>query len=104
VAHKVIWAPAAIEDLIAIGEYIERDSPFNAKMVVSRFYELASKYGRFPRASTIVPELNNELYRHKIVFGWRVIYKINDLDKSLAIISILHSKRQFINIQGRFLE
>ena len=103
-AYKVIWASAAIEDLIAIGEYIGRDSPFNAKLIVSRFYELASKYGRFPRASTIVPELNDELYRHKIVFGWRVIYKINDLNKTLAIIAILHSKRQFVNIQGRFLE
>ena len=103
-AYKVIWSPGSIDDLVAIGEYIERDSIFNAKMVISRFYELASKYGRFPRASTIVPELGDELYRHKIVYGWRVIYKIDDSATSLTIIAILHSKRQFINIQGKFLE
>ena len=103
-AYKVIWSTGSIEDLMAIGEYIERNSPFNAKLVISWFYELAAKYGRFPRASTIVPELDNELYRHKIVYGWRVIYKIDDSNSLIIIITILHSKRQFANIQGKFLE
>ena len=103
-AYKVIWSTVAIEDLIAIGEYIERDSPFNAKMVVTKFYELVARYGRFPRGAVMVPELNGDLFRHKHVYGWRVIYKIDDDDECVNILAILHSKRQFINIQGRFLE
>jgi plasmid stabilization system protein ParE len=103
-AYQVIWSPVALADLKAIGAYIEHDSPFSAKLVISKFFELSNKYGVFPRASTIVPELKNELIRHKLVYGWRVIYRISDSDKAVYILAILHSKRQFQGIQGRFLE
>ena len=103
-AYQVVWSDASIDDLIAIGEYIERDSPFNSKMVVSKFYELISRYGKFPRAATIVPELKSDIYRHRLVYGWRVIFRIDDANELIVIVAILHSKRQFINIQGRFLE
>ena len=103
-AYEVVWSPSALGDLVDIAEYIELDSPFNASKVVSKFYDLVGKYGNRPRAATIVPELKNELYRHKFVYGWRVIYRIDDQQQMVFIIAILHGKRQFINIQGRFLE
>ena len=73
-------------------------------MVVNKFYDLVGKYGNHARAATIVPELSSDLYRPKLVYGWRVIYRIDDVGKSINIIGILHSKRQFNNIQGRFLQ
>jgi len=103
-AYKVIWSPTAVDDLIAIGEYIERDSVFNARMVVSKFYDLSSRYGNHPRAGGIVSEIGSDLYRHRHVYGWRVIYRIDDIKAAVIIVAILHSRRQFVNIQGRFLE
>lgn len=103
-AHQIIWSPDALNDLIEIGEFIARDSVLNAQVVVSRIYDLSSRYGLHPRAATIVRELGDEKYRQKLVYGWRVIYRIDDKSSSVVILSVLHTRRQFDSIQGRFLE
>lgn len=102
--YKVEWSPEAVNDLIEIAKYIERDSPINAAMVVSKFYELTGKYGRNPRGAIMVPELRDEKYRHKLVYNWRTIYRIDDTKQIVYIIAILHGKRLFNNIVGRFID
>lgn len=101
-AYKVIWSSEAIQDLDDIAEYIHRDSPLNAGIVVGKFLELVSQYGSFPKAATIVSEIGKPNYRHKQVYGWRVIYRIDEGDRSVVILAIIHGKRQFSNLHGRF--
>jgi toxin ParE1/3/4 len=103
-AYHIIWSPDAIRDLVEIGEYIANDSKINARIVISRIYELSSRYGNHPRAATMVRELGDEKYRQKLVYGWRVIYRIDDDSSSVVILSVLHTRRQFDSTQGRFLE
>ena len=102
-AYKVIWSPEAVSDLDEIATYIAKDSIINAMKVVDKFYDLIGGYGKFPNASTVVPELSNDFYRQKYVYGWRVIYKVDADSQIVAIIAILHGKRLFNAIQGRFL-
>ena len=102
-AYKVIWSPEAVADLDEIAAYIAKDSFINAVKVVDKFYDLIGNYGRFPNATTIVPEVSNVVYRQKYVYGWRVIYKVDDNAKSLSIIAIIHGRRLFDAIQGRFI-
>ena len=47
-ALEVAWSPEAVEDLESIGAYIERDSPFYARAVVSRIVgpEVAVIHGK----------------------------------------------------------
>ena len=40
-AIKIEWSEEALEDIESIATYIEKDSPFYAKSVVSRFFEKA---------------------------------------------------------------
>ena len=103
-AYQVIWSPDALEDLNGIGEFIARDSAINARMVVTTIYESSSRYGNHPRAATIVRELGDERYRHRLVYGWRVIYRIDDEAQTVVILSVLHTRRQFDSVQGRFLD
>jgi plasmid stabilization system protein ParE len=39
-AFKLKWSEEALEDIESIATYIEKDSPFYAKSVVSKFFEL----------------------------------------------------------------
>jgi plasmid stabilization system protein ParE len=40
-ARALVWSPEAIEDIESIAAYIERDSPWYAKAVVSKIVETA---------------------------------------------------------------
>ena len=40
-ARVLVWSPEAVEDVAAIAAYIERDSPWYAKAVVSKIIEVA---------------------------------------------------------------
>ena len=100
-AYEVRWSLPALDDLKNIAEYISKDSPVQATLIVEKFIELVPGYGLRPRAATIVPELGQDNFRHKSVYNWRVIYEINDLDKTVVIHAILHGKRLFSEISSR---
>jgi plasmid stabilization system protein ParE len=56
VARALVWSPEAIEDVEAIAAYIERDSPWYAKAVVSKLVETAESIPEYPQLGRIVPE------------------------------------------------
>lgn len=97
----VKWSPLAIEDLESIAEYIERDSAFYAKAVVSKFLDTARSLVEFPQIGRIVPELGIENIRERFVYSYRLIYQINDHD--ILIVAIIHGRRLFAGIDERFI-
>ena len=58
--YEVKWSPEAVEDLESIAEYIERDSEFYARAVVSKTLLLSRKIPEQPLLEQIVPEINDE--------------------------------------------
>ncbi len=47
-AFRLKWSEEALEDIESIASYIEKDSPFYAKSVVSKFFEKAEILQEFP--------------------------------------------------------
>jgi toxin ParE1/3/4 len=76
-ARRLVWSPEAIEDAEAIASYIERDSPWYAKAVVSKIVEVAESIPDYP-----------ELGR---VYSYRLIYRIEA--ERILIAALIHGSR-----------
>ena len=97
--HRVAWSPAALDDLDAIAGYIARDSPRYASAVTRKFRDTARNLRQFPKSGRMVPELEDERIREKIVYSWRMIYRFeNDI---VTIAAIVHSRQSFDTGVGR---
>ncbi|GBD97185.1 MAG TPA: type II toxin-antitoxin system RelE/ParE family toxin [Nitrospirae bacterium] len=51
--YKVEWSPEAAEDLQAIAEYIERDSEFYARAVVTKILDVSRSVRNLPCPYTV---------------------------------------------------
>ncbi len=89
---EVIWAVRAYEHLDQIGEYIAKDSPFQARRVVQLVVKESSRLRVNVRIGHMIPELREDLYRELKVFNYRILYKILT-EHRVAIIGIVHSRR-----------
>ncbi len=92
-AYKLIWSPAARDDLHDIISFIARDNPNRA---MSFGYELISETDRlqeFPEFGRIVPEYRNELVREIIYRPYRLVYRVNHEARSCEILRVWHSSR-----------
>lgn len=90
-AHRVIWADAAIEDLEAAAEYIRRDSPTYATAFVSRVLDEGRSLSRFPLRGRMVPEFQDERIREVLVYSYRLIYVVEA--DSAKIVALIHGRR-----------
>ena len=88
---KVVWLAAALDDLDAIAEYIAADSPRFAASVVQRVKAASRDLQRFPRMGPIVPEWDDDSYRHRIIYSYRMIYRIRG--KRVEILAVIHGAR-----------
>ncbi|GJI87733.1 MULTISPECIES: type II toxin-antitoxin system RelE/ParE family toxin [Duganella] len=91
-ARKIAWSEAATEDLEAIANLIAQDSPPNASKVVKKIVAAADGLGRFPHLGVVIPETNNPAIRQRIVFHYRLIYKVES--DAIVILAVIHSRRR----------
>src|SRR6266542_1795883 len=91
-AREVAWLRAAVADLEEIGNYIGGDSPSCAKVVVNKLYDATLELQRFPHIGGAVPEWNDDRYRQRIVYSYRLIYRIIS-DERIEILTIIHGAR-----------
>lgn len=98
-AFKVIWSPEALEELDQIGEYISRDSGFYAVVVVEKIFSTAQALADFPLSGRPVPEDNTQTYREKIIFSWRLIYRVDE--EKVEIATVIHCRRKSSRILKR---
>ena len=90
---KVIWAPAALNDLDAIAEYIARDSPDRSALFVARLIEATEPLADFPESGRLIPELDDPSWREVIVGGYRIMYRLER--HAVWISAIVHGARQW---------
>jgi addiction module RelE/StbE family toxin len=89
---KVRWTDFALENLTAIGDYIERDSYFYAQRVVDSLFDSVDILEQHPLAGRVVPEFNNRSIRELIRGSYRIVYKlISEMD--IDIVTVHHSAR-----------
>src|ERR1044072_8964265 len=90
-AYKLIWSPAARDDLHDIVTFIARDNPNRA---MSFGYELMSEADRlkdFPESGRIVPEYRNDSIREIVFRPYRIVYRVNHSKQFCEIDRIWHS-------------
>ena len=89
---KVNWTDFALDNLIAIGDYIEKDSFFYAQRTVNSLFSSVDILEQNPLAGRVVPEFNNRTIRELIRGYYRIVYKlITEID--IDIITVHHSAR-----------
>lgn len=89
---EVIWAVRAYQHLVQIGDYIEMDSPFQAKRVIELITRQTYLLKENVRIGHKVPEMGDDSYRELRVFNYRILYKIVT-EERVAIIGIVHGRR-----------
>jgi plasmid stabilization system protein ParE len=100
-ALEVAWSPEAVEDLESIGAYIERDSAFYARAVVSRIVEVSAGLGQFPNLGRLVPEFDDPTLRERFVHSDRPIYRVEQ--SRMLIVAVIHGGRLLGPMSDRFI-
>lgn len=90
-AHRVVWSRRAVQDLEEIAEYIAKDSPAYAAVVVRTILSRVQVLQRFPRSGRKVPEFDDENIRELLAYSYRVIYRIHT--EEVIIAAVVHGKR-----------
>jgi toxin ParE1/3/4 len=72
-AHRIVWARRALQDLEAIASYIAQDSPAYAKIVVKSIVNQTRTLVTFPRAGRKVPEFNDEDIREVLAYSYSAV-------------------------------
>jgi toxin ParE1/3/4 len=89
---KVLWTENAISYLIAIYEYIARDSSFYAQRMVDRLTTRSRQLADFPRSGRMVPEYAVEDIREVIEKPYRLIYRI--YPDRIEILAAIHGAQR----------
>lgn len=90
-ALKLIWSPEAVEDVEAIASYIERDSLWYAKNVVSKIVETAETIPAFPEIGRMVSEVGDEAVRERFIYSYRLIYHLKP--ENILLVAVIHGSR-----------
>ena len=90
---QVVWTDQALADLVSIRDYIARDAPGYADVVVDRIFESVERLADFPLSGRVVPELQDESIREVILGAYRIVYRIRVSTAEIA--TVFHSARLF---------
>ncbi len=89
---NVKWTKNALEELDNIANYISRDSPKYANILVKQIFEMISHLQQFPKLGRKVPEYNNPNLREILYKSYRIVYLVKK--EQLEIISVIHGSRK----------
>lgn len=92
-ACKLIWSPAARDDLHDIVQFISRDSRHRAEIFGCRIIAEVDRLPEFPELGRIVPEYRVPSIRELIVRSYRIIYRVDHGRKLVEIARVWHAAR-----------
>jgi len=90
-AHKIRWAPKAVDNLDDICTYIAKDSEFYAAVFVKKIMNIVKNLPDFPLSGRVVPEFNDENIRERIYGNYRIVYRLKG--DWIEVVTISHSAR-----------
>jgi toxin ParE1/3/4 len=82
---KVIFAPAAVSDLFAIGDYIRPDNPTRAQTFVDELIDHCYTLTDMPRRYPLVPRYEHWGIRRCVHGNYLIFYRVGD-----DLIEIVH--------------
>lgn len=89
---EVRWTPEAADDLQAIYDFIGRDSPHYAQVVVEDILAAIDRLERFPLLGRHVPERSRDDLRELIKTPYRIVYRVGEV---IHILTIFRASRLF---------
>ena len=92
-AYKLIWSPAARDDLRDIVSFILRDSRQRAETFGYRLISETDKLQNFSELGRVVPEYSNPTIREIIVRSYRIVYRVDHAQKLIEIARVWHAAR-----------
>ena len=98
-SYDVIWAERAEKDLYDIVTYIAKNSPTQAKKILTKIKKVTSSLFHQPMRGRIIPELREQgilQYRELIIPPWRVMYRISE--PMVFVVSVIDSRRNLEDI------
>ena len=101
-SFKVLWTFAASQDLESIVNFIARDNPTAARLVLDSLRKRAETLKTFPERGRIVPELAHvglHIYRELLVTPWRIIYRVSNT--VVHVLMVIDGRR---NVEDLLLE
>jgi len=92
-ACKLIWSPAARDDLRDIVRFIARDNPQRAESFGYELMRRTDILSDHPEAGRIVPEYHHPRIREIIYRPYRIVYRL-DIERQLVEIArVWHAAR-----------
>ena len=95
---KVFLSDDALSDLERIVAYIAPHNAVAAERLGNQLLDTALSLHTFPERGRMVPEFRRPELREIIFRSYRIIYRMNDTDQSLEIVSFWHGARGFPHI------
>ena len=92
-AYRIFWTPIAVQDLHDICNFISRDNPVAAQRMGEELIKQAEAIALFPQSGRMVPEKKDPLIRETIFGSYRIIYRVDEVDKVVALARIWHGAR-----------
>ena len=94
---RVIWAPQALADLEAIGDFIAREAPRYGQMLADGAFKAVDRLEIFPHSGRVVPEIGDESIREILYRGYRILHIVSGEEGSeeVKILTVFHSSMPF---------
>ncbi len=94
---EIILAESAWDDLDSITDtdFIAKDSLRFAIEFSKRVFEQLEQLKTFPKSGRKVPEYNNEDLRELILGGYRIVYRIFNVQE-IYVLRIIHGSKSLI--------
>jgi plasmid stabilization system protein ParE len=85
---KIDWSDNAIKHLIAIHDYIAKDSTLYAQRMVDRLTRCSQQLAVFPMSGRMVPEYGLKEIREIVERPYRIIYRL--WPDRVEILAVIH--------------
>jgi toxin ParE1/3/4 len=92
---KVHWTDTDEAHLDAIHDYIARNSPEYAKLIVDRLTRRSQQIGKFPFSGRSVPEYDIDQIREVIEGSYRIIYYVKS--DQIDVLAVIHGAMNILS-------
>lgn len=90
---KIVFSSQAQTDLARFVKFIAEDKPQAARRWAEAVRKSLLKLSDFPRIGRVVPEFGDDTIREIIKGQYRIVYKIDEGNDTIVIVTIHHSRR-----------
>ena len=85
------WAPLALERIVEIGAYIDRENPAAAERWIRQVFERVKQLEDFPLSGKMNKDADQKDIRELAWKNYRIIYRVDR--RTVSILTVRHAKQ-----------